>query len=118
MLFRHKGLSAVQLAAKMSVNDIRKVWKQWTCTLNTVAMENSIESLRNVCRMGFQAIAESDQNLDLAHDLFLGLYNDLFTVNLDVRTRYNIANSMDLSIYYFEESKRKSAKKIKIDDVN
>jgi hypothetical protein len=117
MLFRYKGLSAVQLADKMSVNDVRKVWKQWIYgTIDRVAMDNMIESLRDVCRMGFQAISESDQNLDLAHDIFLGLYNDLFTVNLDVKTRYNIANSMDLSIYYFEESKRKSAKKIKIDD--
>jgi hypothetical protein len=96
----------------MSINDIRTVWKQWVCTINMVSLQNSIEPLRDVCRMGFQAINDAVL-MDHAHDDFLCLYNDLYTVNLDVTTRYNIATSMDLSIYYFEEFKRKSSKKIK-----
>ncbi|GBC11802.2 hypothetical protein GLOIN_2v1770833 [Rhizophagus irregularis DAOM 181602=DAOM 197198] len=52
-----------------------------------------------------------EESLNKAHDRFLCLYNDLFTVNLSITTRYNIATSMDLSVYYFEEFKRKSSKK-------
>ena len=96
----------------MTIDDMRTVWKQWICTIDATALQNFIESLRDVCRMGFQAI-DDVSNMDQAHDNFLRLYNDLFTINLDVTTRYNIANSMDLSIYYFEEFKRKSSKKFR-----
>ncbi|CAB4392677.1 unnamed protein product [Rhizophagus irregularis] len=105
-----KKLSAVQIANKMSEKDIRKIWNQWTCTIDKTALEVAMESLRDVCAMGFRAI-EVAENVNKAHDDFLCLYNDLYTVNLAITTRYNIANSMDLSIYYFEEFKRKSSKK-------
>jgi hypothetical protein len=94
----------------MSVEDIRKIWKQWCCNIDEAALEAAMESLRDVCAMGFRAI-DVEESLNKAHDRFLCLYNDLFTVNLSITTRYNIATSMDLSVYYFEEFKRKSSKK-------
>lgn len=94
----------------MSVEDIRKIWKQWCCNIDEAALEAAMESLRDVCAMGFRAI-DVEESLNKAHDRFLCLYNDLFTVNLSITTRYNIATSMDLLVYYFEEFKRKSSKK-------
>ncbi|CAB4492728.1 unnamed protein product [Rhizophagus irregularis] len=105
-----KKLSAVQISNKMSEKDIRKIWNQWTCTIDETALKVAMESLRDVCTMGFRAI-EVAENVNKAHDDFLYLYNDLYTVNLAITTWYNIANSMDLSIYYFKEFKRKSSKK-------
>ncbi|PKB94302.1 hypothetical protein RhiirA5_479729, partial [Rhizophagus irregularis] len=105
-----RKLSAIQIANMMSVEDIRKIWKQWCCNIDEAALEAAMESLRDVCAMGFRAI-DVEESLNKAHDRFLCLYNDLFTVNLSITTRYNIATSMDLSVYYFEEFKRKSSKK-------
>ncbi|PKK59341.1 hypothetical protein RhiirC2_857385 [Rhizophagus irregularis] len=105
-----RKLSAIQIANMMSVEDIRKIWKQWRCNIDEAALEAAMESLRDVCAMGFRAI-DVEESLNKAHDRFLCLYNDLFTVNLSITTRYNIATSMDLSVYYFEEFKRKSSKK-------
>ncbi|CAB5330995.1 unnamed protein product [Rhizophagus irregularis] len=104
-----KKLSAVQIANKMSEKDIRKIWNQWTCMIDETALEVAMKSLRNVCAMDFRVI-EVAENVNKTHDNFLCLYNDLYTVNLAITTQYNIANSMDLSIYYFEEFKRKSSK--------
>ncbi|UZO01325.1 uncharacterized protein OCT59_012426 [Rhizophagus irregularis] len=105
-----RKLSAIQIANMMSVEDIRKIWKQWCCNIDEAALEAAMESLRDVCAMGFRAI-DVEESLNKAHDRFLCLYNDLFTVNLSITTRYNIATSMDLLVYYFEEFKRKSSKK-------
>ncbi|CAB4376564.1 unnamed protein product [Rhizophagus irregularis] len=105
-----RKLSAIQIANMMSVKDIRKIWKQWCCNIDEAALEAAIESLRDVCAMGFRAI-DVEESLNKAHDRFLCLYNDLFTVNLSITTRYNITTSIDLSVYYFEEFKRKSSKK-------
>ncbi|CAB4399207.1 unnamed protein product [Rhizophagus irregularis] len=101
-----RKLSAIQIANMMSVEDIRKIWKQWCCNINEAALEAAMESLRDVCAMGFRAI-DVEESLNKVHDRFLCLYNDLFTVNLSITTRYNIATSMDLSVYYFEEFKRR-----------
>ncbi|CAG8770661.1 10769_t:CDS:2, partial [Rhizophagus irregularis] len=106
----NRKLSAIQIANMMSVEDIRKIWKQWCCNIDEAALEAAMESLRDVCAMGFRAI-DVEESLNKAHDRFLCLYNDLFTVNLSITTRYNIATSMDLLVYYFEEFKRKSSKK-------
>ncbi|PKY57834.1 hypothetical protein RhiirA4_511012 [Rhizophagus irregularis] len=105
-----RKLSAIQIANMMSMEDIRKIWKQWCCNIDEAALEAAMESLRDVCAMGFRAI-DVEESLNKAHDRFLCLYNDLFTVNLSITTRYNIATSMDLSVYYFEEFKCKSSKK-------
>ena len=105
-----RKLSAVQIANKMSVEDIRKIWRQWCCTINEIALKAVMKLLHDIYAMRFRAI-DVVKDLNKTHDEFLCFYNNLYTVNLSVTTHYSIAASMDLSVYYFEEFKCKSSKR-------
>ncbi|CAB4415685.1 unnamed protein product [Rhizophagus irregularis] len=106
-------LSAMDLSDFLVNENIQQVFKQWTGNISPDAIKNASDALKNVILIGFRSLESADSQ-EKAHDIFFNLHTDLYTVNLDFPTDYNIGTSIDLSPYNFVSQSRKSSpKKIK-----
>ncbi|PKB98979.1 hypothetical protein RhiirA5_430483 [Rhizophagus irregularis] len=107
-------LLAMDLSDFLVNENIQQVFKQWTGNISPDAIKNASNALKNVILIEFRSLESADSQKK-AYDIFFNLHTDLYTVNLDFPTNYNIGTSIDLSPYNFVSQNRKSSqKKLKI----
>jgi hypothetical protein len=95
---KNSNKESENIRSYLESNHINEIFGTWIKYLSILS-EDDEKVLKDLVMFGFHCLIKYPKNLDSAHDEFFSITGNLYTIDCNFPSMYNIAASMDLSKY-------------------